>query len=516
MSSRFEVLTMKRIFSFRFLAWLMASFAGLCVLVVAVENWTGARSLASAKLRLEQSGETLDLSALRSKPISDAANFCAIGPLVGITLEDKDTSKSRHEAFRKLDWGQFWENNRSKLPTPALTGGCRLGVPFDFQQASAYLREVTYLDTPVNASPADALSTIDRLHSLLKELSDAAPDRTEAVFVPAVGIGYEGSPARMPVPHLNSAIHIVKGLALRSQVAVEAADSENAVRSIQASLRLTQALGKEPTLIGLLLAVTTSTYELNSIWSLLHRRVASETQMARLQLDLERQDFMRSALQSIRGELAFQTSSIEWYKRHSDRREDVYAPMKGFLGEYEPSWHEILLLRLIPAGWFDHNAATLIQLHSTWLLEPFKTGDVSRITHGFDELDRMLGERHGISSPHHMLPALSLPVFWSILRQAIYSEAVRRQACTAVAIERYRLAHAKLPVALGELVPVFLATVPLDPIDRQPMRYHIEGSAFTLWSIAMDRQDDRGKLPTKKEARHIERPEYTGDWVWKN
>lgn len=507
---------MKRFFSLRSLVRLMAGLVFLCLLVVLVENWTGAHALAAAKLKLEQAGETLDLEALRPKPISDASNFCAIGPLVGITLEDKDTGKSRHEAFRKLDWGQFWENNRSKLPTPALNGGCRLGVPFDFQQASAYLRDTTYIDTSVNASPVHALSAIDRLHSLLKELSDAAPDRTEAVFVPAVGDGYDGSPARMPVPHLNSATHIVKGLAMRSQVAVEAADSENAVRSIQASLRLTQALGKEPTLIGLLVAVTTSTYELNSIWSLLHRRVASEPQLSRLQSDLERQDFMRSALQSIRGELAFQTSSIEWYKRHSDRREDVYAPAKGFLGEYEPSWHEILLVRLIPAGWFDHNAATTIKLHSTWLLEPFKTGDVSRITHGFDELDRMLGERHGISSPHHILPALSLPVFWSILRQAIYSEAVRRQACTAIAIERYRLAHAKLPASLGELVPAFLAAVPLDPIDRQPMRYRVEGNAFTLWSIAMDSHDDHGKLPTAKEARHIDRTDYAGDWVWKN
>lgn len=503
---------MKRIFSLRCLAWLIGSFIALCALVVLVENWTGAHALASAKLKLEQADETLDLAALRPKPVPDAVNFCAIEPLAGITVEDT----ARHEAFHSLDWSGFSDKHHSKLPAPALNGGCRLGVPFDFQQASAYLREVSYLDTPADASPAQVLASIDRMHPLLKELSDAAPSRTEAVFVPAVGVGYDGSPARMPVPHLNSTTHIVKGLALRSQVAVEAADAESAVRSIQASFRLTQALGEEPTLIGLLVAVTTSTYELNSLWALLHRRVGSEPQLARVQSGLERQDFMRFALQSIRGELAFHTSSIEWYKQHDERREDVYAPLKGFIGEYEPSWLEILLVRLIPAGWFDHNAATTIQLHSNWLLEPFKAGDVGQINRGFDELDQILGEHSGIISTHHILPRLALPVYWSVIRAAIYSEAVRRQTLTAIAIERYRLAHANPPATLGELVPAFLATVPLDPIDRQPMRYRVEKDGFTLWSIAMDRHDDQGKLPTAKEARHIDRADYAGDWVWKN
>lgn len=504
---------MKRFFSLRSLAWLGAGFVLLCLLVVWIENWTGARALAAAKLKLEQAGETLDLAELRPKPIPDVSNFCAIEPLVGITVEDEEQKK----AFSNLDWSRWsWEKHRTLLPLPALGKGCSLGLPFDFQQAAAYLREVTYIDSPADASPAQVLASIDRLHPLLKELSDAAPSRPKAVFLPQIGLGYKGPLGKMPVPHMDSAQCIARGLALRSQIAVETADSENAVRSIQASLRLTQALGKEPTLIGLLVAVTTSTYELNSIWSLLHRRVASEPQLVSVQSDLERQDFMRFALQSIRGELAFNTNSIEWYKRHGDRREDVYAPLKRFIGEYEPSWHEILLVRLIPAGWFDHNAATTIQLHSTWLLEPFKEGDVGHINRGFDELDQILGEHSGITSPHHILPRLSLPLYWSVVRQAIYSEAVRRQALTAIAVERHRLVHGQLPARLDELVPSFLSAVPLDPMDRQPMRYRVEGNGFTLWSIAMDCHDDHGKLPTAKEARHIDRADYVGDWVWKN
>jgi hypothetical protein len=48
------------------------------------------------------------------------------------------------------------------------------------------------------------------------------------------------------------------------------------------------------------------------------------------------------------------------------------------------------------------------------------------------------------------------------------------------------------------------------------MRYRTEGDVFTLWSIALDRKDAQGRLPTEKEQRRISRVEYTGDWVWKN
>lgn len=480
---------MKCFFSLRSLAWLGAGFVLLCLLVVWIENWTGARALAAAKLKLEQAGETLDLAELRPKPIPDVSNFCAIEPLVGITVEDEE----RKKAFSNLDWSRWsWEKHRTLLPQPTLGKGCRLGLPFDFQQAAAYLREVTYIDSPADASPAQVLASIDRLHPLLKELSDAAPSRSEAVFLPQIGLGYKGPPGKMPVPHMDSAQCIARGLALRAHVAAAAGDAESAVNSIQASMRLTQAVGKEPTMLWLLVALTTSTYELNSIWSLLHRHAATEPQLARLQSDLERQDFMESTLLAVRGELAFQITSIEWYKQRGIRS------------------------NFIPAGWFDHNAATTIQLHSTWLLEPFKEGDVGQINRGFDELEQILGERSGITSPHYLLPRLSLPGYLSVVRMAIYCEAVRRQALAAIAIERHRLVHGQLPARLDELVPSFLSAVPLDPMDRQPMRYRVEGNAFTLWSIAMDCHDDHGKLPTAKEARHIDRTDYAGDWVWKN
>ncbi len=76
---------MKRFFKLRYLLWTLVSLVTFYFLVVALENWTGARALAEARARVEAAGETLDFKRLLPPPIPDAANFCALEPLAGIT-----------------------------------------------------------------------------------------------------------------------------------------------------------------------------------------------------------------------------------------------------------------------------------------------------------------------------------------------------------------------------------------------------------------------------------------------
>lgn len=508
---------MKRFLSFRFFARLMAGLVVLCLLGVMLENWTGARALAKAKEALMQEVGTLDSAQLRPKPGPTAANFLAIEQLAGISSPQGDEDAPLHQKFQSVDWGfaAFGKNPRTLHPN--LNGGCVLGEPLDAKSAAAYLAEVSYIDTPMDADPTQVLAAIDRMHPLLKELSDAALERPEACFDPAVGLGYAGKPSGRPGPYLSGAIQAAKGLALRAQFAVAAGDEESAVRSIQASLRFTQALGKEPLLIGLLCAITTATYDSNSIWLLLHRRTASAEQLYRLQADLERLDFKRSLLQAIRGELVWQTENIEWYKRNRDDCLRDFSQFQIIPDPTEPTWYASAVIRLIPSGWFDHNAATALRVGSAHLLKPVKDGDGRSLFRSFEEMESLVEEQRGImNAPHHVQTVLSFTAYQMIVEQAIYAEALRRQSIAAIALERYRLAHSKLPSTLAELVPEFLSAVPQDPIDSEPMRYRIEGGTCALWSIARDFKDDGGKRPEGKDAKRIGRANYLGDWVWKN
>jgi hypothetical protein len=64
---------------------------------------------------------------------------------------------------------------------------------------------------------------------------------------------------------------------------------------------------------------------------------------------------------------------------------------------------------------------------------------------------------------------------------------------TAMALERFSFDHgSRLPVALAELVPSYLDSVPLDPFDGQPLRYKTVGDCYVIYSIGFNRVDDGG------------------------
>jgi len=60
--------------------------------------------------------------------------------------------------------------------------------------------------------------------------------------------------------------------------------------------------------------------------------------------------------------------------------------------------------------------------------------------------------------------------------------------CVA-AIERHRLAKGQPPASLADLVPAFLAEVPLDPFTDAPIGYRSENGRWTLWSGADPEED---------------------------
>jgi hypothetical protein len=76
-------------------------------------------------------------------------------------------------------------------------------------------------------------------------------------------------------------------------------------------------------------------------------------------------------------------------------------------------------------------------------------------------------------------------------------------AITASALERHRLRQGSYPPTLETLVPDFLARVPVDPINGQPLRYQLAGLAaakgkdstsppYRLYSVGADFKDDGG------------------------
>ena len=72
-------------------------------------------------------------------------------------------------------------------------------------------------------------------------------------------------------------------------------------------------------------------------------------------------------------------------------------------------------------------------------------------------------------------------------------ETQRSLMIAAIALQRYQLCYGKLPPDLESLAPEFLAAVPVDFMNGQPLHYRVEpDGSFRLYSVGLDGQDDGG------------------------
>jgi hypothetical protein len=91
--------------------------------------------------------------------------------------------------------------------------------------------------------------------------------------------------------------------------------------------------------------------------------------------------------------------------------------------------------------------------------------------------------------------------------KAMQAETQRSIALSAIALKRHQLRFGNLPASLDSLVPEFLASVPIDYMDGQPMKYRLnDDGGFTLYSVGEDGKDDGGDatlLPEKSNTRNL-------------
>lgn len=484
---------MKRLFSLRVLVWTFASLVTLYILAVTLENWTGARALAAAKEKVAKEGESLDFMALVPPLPPEAENFCAIEPLAGLT----NPKNKPAQALEALDW--------TKLQVGGLNS-IQLAQAPDLKPWIEHLAKNGI--GKADATPAEMLAALDAAHPMLRTLADAAPQRRAAQFTPRLGDGLqEMSFFELPMPHYNHAQRLAKALLLRCNLTIAAGNAAEAVRCIQASLRLAHASFQDPVLIGLLVGSTIHATTMDRVWALLHARIASEAELKTLRDELTRLDLPASMLHAMRGELAGAAQTFEMLKGRPEMRSGMFGLVTDSgpnPGDPQP-WSARLLNLVIPSGLFDHSEALLIQQELDLLIVPMKQGGYVKLSPKLKILDASISEHRRLTNPHGWLVGLVLPTYRSIVRGVTESETRRRQALAAIAIESFRLAKGSPPESMPDGI--------LDVIDEKPMRYRVEGSGYVLWSIAQNEKDDGGRGPADKER--TTDAKYTGDWVWR-
>ena len=256
----------------------------------------------------------------------------------------------------------------------------------------------------------------------------------------------------------------------------ELGDSEKAVEALWAALRVSDSLADEPVLISMLIRVACRAVTIGVTNRVVHRVALTDEQLVRLIDAFAQSEQPASFTRVLAG--------------------DRCLYHLGFEGPATK----------MPVSWNSGSPPTDLLLHG------YRALGLMAIDHG-SYLDLMTQYVELSKLPmHEAVPEVKKvdqavsSLSWA--RAAATKEFLELQGKTfviyamdigrvrtaraALAVERYRLAHGKMPNALDVMAPGFIDEVPIDPFDGKPLRYRTLEEGFVIYSVAEDGVDNGG------------------------
>jgi hypothetical protein len=335
------------------------------------------------------------------------------------------------------------------------------------------------------------------------------------------------------LPHLAPLKRCAQHLSITAICDLQRGDAASAMVKIRAMLAITKGMENERLIISQLVRIAIANIAVAATWEFLQSPKASEEQLALLQREWMKAEFLQGSENAIMMERAMCEAATA-------RMHQSSAEFRRYASMFSQS---------SPSGWFEQaaNSAVLKTKESMWRFA-WSDPDEIRMLRGQQII---LGTFRAVRTNHAFgaalrdeeaeLAALGLPQrkkdfeggFPSIdevdvskmMSQTILSiqrfpqrifrtEAARQIVIGAIALKRYQLRHGSLPAQLSDMVPELVAAVPYDPVDGKPLRYRLNSDGrFLLYSIGEDEKDDGGNplpvAPSKATTWLQGR-----DWVW--
>ena len=514
----------------RLLAWLLrrrvlvlACLATLVALFYTVENWRGRRAWQSFKGEREAKGDRVDIASLLPPPVPKDQNFF-------------ETPLWSHLHFVKTNGSTVWSEtgtnwHRERVLFDAFgpkannapgTGNWMKAERVDLAAWQAFYRGTNNLfaapsGPPTNYFPvarepqapaADVLLALSRFETN-RQLLIAAAARPQARF----WCNYEDGFAAL-LPHLAPLKASSLYLWLHADAALKAGDRQTALEDVHLMFRLIESVRNEPLLISHLVRIAMLPIALQPVWEGLADRQWTEADLSFIERELGKLDFLADCQFAMRGERAWDVWAVDFIRKLGGLEIIEDTPWQG-----QPSWAEELgrflgkaAFRLMPAGWFDRNKLSLCRYYEHYLL-PLVIEPDRRIApkSAIEHSDLVLKNLRW--NPFNMLGRILLPALGHVADKFARGQAWADLARVACALERYRLANGQFPETLDALAPKFIAKLPHDVINGQPLKYRrTDDGRFVLYSVGSNETDDGGKVGLTKNG-NLDWSK--GDWVWR-
>lgn len=310
--------------------------------------------------------------------------------------------------------------------------------------------------------------------------------------------GAESGSVRYPVdfragistllPHAQQVRAAARFLDLEASVRMHRGDHAAATQSLICQLRVGESLRDEPIIVSQLVRIAVFGVFTERLKEYLAWGQATDEELAQLQAAVAEVDIPHSLTRALQGEraIAYQTvisSDMQALDGMGGRPSSV--PIGSLTGNQS-------LANLRPGD--SAMVLTLLTEMVEASKAPFPQASEeaaaadARLQQFFaDDQKQFVWDRH-------VLTQMLLPALTRMLQVSMERTATQRATLTAIAVERYRLAHGKLPEQLAELVPELLGSIPVDPADGQPLRYRVLENGFVVYSVGPDKGDDQGDV----------------------
>ena len=506
----------------RFLRWLfswrtvrrcllaLAALVTLVALLVAEENWRGSRAWARCKAELEAQGEPLDLKAFVPPPVPEEQNM-ACAPIFKALLEydpgTRHQSAKAQAAQARLSRlspdRDLFDDKRyaKKKPWPSLGSFEKsTGVHLDGWQE--FYRGNTNYPQPAQSqsAAADVLRALSKFEPDMQELQAAAQRPWTRFPAPYM----EGNPFDLLLPHLAAVKAPTRLLVLRTAAYLEAGQPQAALADVKLALRLSESTQSDPILITHLVRIAMLSITLQAVQDGLSRHGWNDAQLAELEKALAPINMLAEYKYTMRGERAYGLAGLDYYQAHGWPKSD--------LNDLEGGSAPTRFFNILPTGWVCQNKALIARLHQKFTLAAVDEKAQRVAPDVVDQMDKELVAMR--RTPHNIFAKLLFPAVASVSQKSARAQTLVNQARIACALERYRLAHGQWPDKLEAMVPPFLAKLPHDLMDGQPLRYRTEDGGYVLYSVAWNQRDDGGNLVFRKDDPKRVDPRQ-GDWVWR-
>jgi hypothetical protein len=496
----------------------LACLITLIALFYAEEDWRGWHAWHQFKRAWEAKGEHFDLASAVPPPVPDEQNF-AMTPIAFTSYGYLLTRDGKVIPPEKRD-PNFAVRMRMPIAhdnnIPTNCAGDRVKGTFTrLDNWQSYYRNLAAKtnEFPVPAQPQspanDVLLALGKYDSVIEELRAASqlPDSRFPIDY------YNESPWSILLPHLAPLKSCAQVLQLRSVAELQNGQPDRALEDVRLALHLTDKVRNEPILISHLVRLAMVQLMLQPIWEGLAEHKWSDAQLVALDAELAKLDFPAAYRKGMHGEMGGQTGEMDLLRRQPAKLQELIGLTDLDGGKINSGFPGRFIVHLIPTGWLYQNEYRCARLMVNYYIP---VADVSQGTFSPDvarQGEAALAAETKSANPFNWYERLMLPTLNNAVKKFAYGQASVDLARTAIALERCRLAHGEFPDSLDALAPQFIAKLPHDIINGQPLHYRrTDDGQFVLYSVGWNATDDDGEVAFKKEgAVDIN----TGDWVWR-